>query len=97
MHSTNKSPTLLVYDGAAGIEQAIQELASYQGVPATMVLAIDWEINGDGHARYDKVYLIIVVLMSVILLLVFNFFLAVILCLVDDLRLLKSSSWVSPP
>ena len=51
MNSANTSPTILVYDGAANVGQSIAELASYQGVPATMVLSLDWKIDGEGYVR----------------------------------------------
>ena len=51
MHSTHSSPTILVYDGAASVGQSMAELASYQGVPPTMVLTIDWKIEDKDHVR----------------------------------------------
>ena len=51
LHSSSTSPTILIYDGAAFVGQSIIELASYQGVPSTMVLTLNWKIEEQGHAR----------------------------------------------
>jgi hypothetical protein len=51
LHSTSTSPTILVYDGAASTGESIAELASYQGVPPSMVLSLDWKIKDTGHDR----------------------------------------------
>jgi hypothetical protein len=42
----------MVYDGSASTGQSIAELASYQGVPACMVLSLDWKIKDKGYDRY---------------------------------------------
>ena len=43
-------PTIFVYDGTSSPYKAVQELASYQGVPAAHVLLVD-RARGDLHYR----------------------------------------------